>query len=168
MNKQQEHWWLQAKADHEIFDLFRGQGVNNCHKLHYLQMVAEKLAKAYFWRTGSPPPRNHACFVQFMRSLGSASRSEQKRIASVFEFKRFEDFQGWIKATLPLAYDLERLAPALASNGPNPEYPWPHDNPIDAPVNHEFVLWRQLMDTARGRQLLSVIKLAVDSFSVYA
>jgi hypothetical protein len=168
MNANQEHWWRQAKSDHEILDLLRSQGVDHCHELHYLQMVTEKLAKAYFWRTSSAPPRNHTGFVQFMRRLGAASRSEQESIASVFAFTRFEDFQQWIRTTLPLAYALEKLAPALAQNGPNPEYPWPHNAPIDSPASHDFDVWRQLTETGSGRQLLKVIKQAVDRFDVYA
>ena len=45
MNEYQEIWWQQAKSDHSVFVLLRGQGVPPCHSLHYLQMVTEKIAK---------------------------------------------------------------------------------------------------------------------------
>jgi len=112
MNNHQEVWWQQAKSDHEAFALIRGQGIAQCHSLHYLQMVTEKLVKAYFWRSGSPPPRSHAGFVQFLRFLGQIRPSDRDRIAELFSFKRFTDFQNWIRAVLPIAYELERLTGA--------------------------------------------------------
>ena len=147
--------------------LLRRQGVAPCHQLHYLQMVTEKLGKAYFWRTGTPPATNHAYFVKFMRRLGSARASERRQIADVFGFGRFEDFQNWSRAVLNLAYDLERLAPALAQDSPNPEYPWPRTAPQHVPATFEFHLWTQLTDTGRGRQLMRIIDVAVDKFPVY-
>ena len=167
MNGYQELWWQQAQSDHEAFLLMRREGIAQCHTLHYLQMVAEKLAKAYFWRTGSPPPKNHAGFVQFLRFLGQIRQSERVRIAALFAFARFTDFQSWIRAALPIAYDLERIAPALASNGPNPEYPWPHEQPQYAPAKHHFAVWASLT-SVQGRELMRVIRIAVDRFPEYA
>lgn len=167
MNQFQAVWWAQAKSDHEIFVKSRSQGFAQCHSLHYLQMATEKLAKAYFWRNGTPPPRSHAGFVQFLRFLGSVRR-ERDRIAELFAFKRFEDFQAWIKSAQSLAYELERLTPDLANDGPNPEYPWPHAHPTNSPVNFQFPQWSRLKDTAQGRNLLRVIQTAVEKFAEYA
>ena len=130
MNNSQRLWWEQAKSDHAAFVVLRRQpGVADCHPLHYLQMVTEKLAKAYFWRIGSPPPKHHAGFVQFLRFFGQIPPTDRNRIATLFGFNRFVDLQRWISSTIPIAYALERLAPALANDGPNPEYPWPHARP---------------------------------------
>lgn len=167
MNSYQGLWWKQAKSDHDAFLLLRRQGVAECHTLHYLQMVTEKIAKAYFWRSGSPPPKNHAGFVQFLRFLGQIKQSERDRIANLFTFARYVDFQGWIYAVLPIAYDLERLAPALAKDGPNPEYPWPHNQPQSAPAHHHFEMWSRLT-SGRGRDLMRVIQIAVNRFPEYA
>jgi hypothetical protein len=98
MNSYQKVWWKQAKSDHDAFLLIRRQGIAQCHLLHYLQMVTEKIAKAYFWRSGTP---------------------------------------------------------ALASNGPNPEYPWPHAQPQIAPVGHNFPIWPILTS---GYQRPSVVR----------
>lgn len=167
MNSYQRLWWQQAKSDHDAFVLIRGSGIAKCHALHYLQMVTEKIAKAYFWRLGSPPPRNHAGFVQFLRFLGQTRPSERERIGNLFTFRRFVDFQRWIRATLPVAYDLERLAPALANDGPNPEYPWPHAEPQFAPASCEFAIWSSL-SSRQGRDLMRIIHIAVDRFPEYA
>jgi len=131
-------------------------------------MVTEKLGKAYFWRSGNPPPRSHAGFVQYLRFLGGVRQSDRQQVADAFAFGRFEDFQNWVRAILPLAYELQRLAPALAQDGPNPEYPWPQEAPQCAPVTFEFDIWSKLTDTGRGRQLLRVIEFAVDQFPAYS
>jgi hypothetical protein len=167
MNGYQELWWQQAQSDHKVLVLLRRQGAVPCHQLHYLQMVTEKLGKAYFWRSGRPPPQIHAGFVQFLRFLGSVRASERQQAAKVFEFARFEDLQNWIRAILPLAYELERLAPKLAREGPNPEYPWPHTAPTCAPATFDFDIWTQLTATGRGRQLTQIIDVAVKKFPIY-
>jgi len=167
MNRSQELWWQQSKADHAVFVLLRQQGVEQCHTLHYLQMATEKLAKAYFWRSGSPPPRTHAGFVQLLRFLGQVRQSDRERIATLFSFNRFTDFQNWLRTVLPLAYELERLSPDLSNDGPNPEYPWPHATPQFAPASHNFPIWNSLT-SGSGRDLMRVIRIAVDRFAEYA
>ena len=57
MNEFQNLWWQQAKSDYDIFELLKSQDKAQCHQLRYLQMVTEKLAKGYFWRSGTPPPQ---------------------------------------------------------------------------------------------------------------
>jgi hypothetical protein len=167
MNQYQELWWEQSQSDHKILLLLRRNGADPCHQLHYLQMVTEKLAKAYFWRSGTAPPKNHVGLIIFLRSLGGVQQSQQAHLATVFEFKSFANFQSWLKQVSPLAYDLERLAPALSQTGPNPEYPWPHSLPVDNPVRHQFALWQTLLNTGLGRQFIKIIELAVDKFQAY-
>ena len=41
-------------------------------------------------------------------------------------------------------YALERLAPALANDGPNPEYPWPRRDPQHTPIEYDFEVWKHL------------------------
>jgi hypothetical protein len=132
-------------------------------------MVTEKLGKAYFWRTGNPPKKSHASFVRFLQALDNRTHPDRTRIATYLGFRRPQGLEKWIPTITPLAYDLERLAPALAGdNGPNPEYPWPRAAPVEAPVLYGFGVWKQLTETGRGRQLLQVIDAAVLSFREYA
>lgn len=167
MNSFQELRWQQALSDHEAFLLMRHAGIGQCHTLHYLQMVTEKLAKAYFWRSLSAPPKDHAGFVQFLRFLGQIRQNDRERVAGLFTFNRFTDFQNWMRAVIPIAYELERIAPALANNGPNPEYPWPHAQPQFAPATHDFAVWSSLT-SSRGRALMRFIQVAVRRFPDYA
>lgn len=167
MNEFQRLWWEQAKSDYEVFALLVREGVAPCHSLHYLQMATEKLAKAYFWRDNSPPPKSHAGFARFLRFVVSQGR-DRDRIANLLNFSRFVDLRSWIRAVLPLANDLERLAPALANDGPNAEYPWPYSRPQSVPVEFEFQAWQELRDTWQGRRLQDVVKRAIREFPAYA
>ncbi len=167
MNNYQQCWWEQARSDHAALVVLRRHGAAPCHQLHYLQMVTEKLGKAYFWRSSAPPKKSHAGFGLFMRLLLQVPQARRQQIAEIFAFRRFEDFQTWTRTVLPLVYELERLAPALAYDGPNPEYPWPQNAPQYIPATFDFDVWQQLTGTGRGRQLVQVIKAAVDKFPVY-
>jgi hypothetical protein len=123
-------------------------------------MTTEKLAKAYFWRKGYSPRRSHIGFVKFLQFLGQIHDKKQRdKIASLFGFSRFVDFEDWLKTLLPIAYDLERLTPDLAKDGPNLEYPWPHSQPKYAPA---------LTSKLQGRELMRFIQTAVREFPIYA
>lgn len=167
MNSYQELWWQQAARDHVAFQMTRSQGFAQCHTLQFLQMATEKIAKTYFWRSGSPPPKSHAGFAQFLRFLGQIRQRDRDRIATLFTFGRFDDFQNWINTVQPMAYALERITPDLANDGPNPEYPWPHREPRVAPANHNFEVWGQLK-SGSGRHLMRIIEIAVERFPDYA
>lgn len=167
MNRAQELWWSQARADHELFVQLRRLGVHECHLLHYLQMATEKLSKAYFWRSGQAPPKSHTGLVRFLKAL-LLRRGDLDRIAAILGFGRREDLDHWVRGALTLAYSLQNLAPAEAGDGPNPEYSWPHDAPAESPIRHSFSLWIQLADTGRGRKLMEVVQRAIARFDEYA
>jgi len=168
MNDFQRVWWEQARSDHAVLVMLRHQGVAPCHQLHYLQMVTEKISKAFLWRS-SIPKRSHVSFTMFFRFLlGERNSQRQLLITRAFLFPRFIDFRSYARTALPLVHDIERLAPALANDGPNPEYPWPQNAPQFVPATFDFDVWHQLTDSGRGRQLMNVIHAAVDNFPVYA
>jgi len=122
-----------------------------------------KIGQGLFLARGFPAAKSHAGFVQFLRFLGHVRQEHRERMANLFSFNRFADFQNWLRSSLPIAYDLERLAPDLAQDGPNPEYPWPHAHPMLAPVSHKFAVWSALT-TGQGRDLMRIIHIAVDRF----
>ncbi len=169
MNRFQQSWWEQAASDHELLNLLRREGMGICHQLHYLQMATEKLSRAYLWRNAKPIKKSHAGFGLFMRLLTQVSETQQQeKLAQIFAFGRFEDFQNWVRSALPLVYEIERLAPSLANEGPNPEYPWPTAVPTVSPIKYGFPVWKQLTESATGRQLMSIIARAVHRFPQYA
>lgn len=169
MNPQQRLWFEQTASDHSVLLLLRQEGAAPCHQLHYLQMVTEKLGKAYFWRSGSQPPKSHVSFVRFLQALNDhRSRGEADRIANVLGFHKKTALKTWIQTISPLAHDLQKLAPALAGDhGPNPEYPWPGTAPIYAPSSFRFPIWLSLTESSRGRRLVQFIDTAVIEFPNY-
>lgn len=138
MNVAQTLWWEQAESDLTLFVQLRRAGALPCHLLHYLQMATEKLSKGYLWRSGKPPPKNHTGFVRFLKALLDRRPTELMRIAKALGFGRPQDLDRWVAAVQPLAYALQNMAPAEARNGPNPEYPWPHEAPAHCPAMHSF------------------------------
>ena len=168
MNRSQALWWDQAKSDFLQFDRLRSEKFATCHALHYLQMATEKLSKAYLWRSGKVPPKAHTGFVQFLRALVTRREPDFERIAGVFGFGRGEDLDNWVTTALPLAYRVMNLAPALANNGPNPEYPWPHESPVSGPVGFAFPLWTELVESNKGGRFVEFVRVAVREFEKYA
>jgi len=167
MNSAQQVWWMQSQSDHAVLVHLRKGGASECHLLHYLQMATEKLSKAYLWRSGEAPTKSHTGLVRFLKALLDRGR-DLDRIANLFGFQRRADFIYWLKSIQPLAYSLQSLAPAEAGDGPNPEYPWPHESPTFCPAVHSFDLWRDLTGTGQGRKLLEFIAVAVQRFEEYA
>lgn len=143
MNAEQRLWWRQSQSDHGLFVELRGGRIaaHECHLLHYLQMATEKLSKAYLWRSGHAPPNSHTGFVRFLRALLTRPDAELGNIALALGFNNHLDLNTWVRNVLPLAYDLQNIAPAEAHNGQNPEYPWPHETPTHCPSDHSFPLW---------------------------
>ena len=167
MTAAQGIWWRQAACDHRLLlFLVNRDDIKSCHKLLVLQMATEKLAKAYSWGGGKPPGLSHKGFVHFLKTL--ASRSDAGEVARVLGLGHQQGLVNWVATATPLAHELERLAPALANDGPNPEYPWPHAAPENAPVTHDFDLWRRLVHTGRGRKFLDIVAAAVARFPEYA
>ena len=154
MTEFQRLFLVQARSDFAVFELLRSQAdLPACHPLHYLQMATELFGKAHAWKHG-PRANTHRAFVGFLRSL-STNRKAQKQLG-------FEGRNGiWehlIRKSIPLAQGIEDLAPALALDGPNPEYPWPRDAPRSAPAEHLFEMWQQLQDTDAGRRFLRMVR----------
>lgn len=169
MNDYQKTWWEQTCSDYDMLLLLRKNNAPPCQQLHYLQMVTEKLAKAYWWRDNRPPKSTHVAFVRFLQIVaGNLRREEQRRIADLLNLENEKKLRWHIREISDLAYEVERLAPGLVEDGPNAEYPWPHENPRHSPVKYQFPLWEKLASTGRGRQFLQFIDKAVRQFPKYA
>ena len=167
MNDPQRLWWEQAASDFEIFELMRRVDQAQCHKLHYLQMASEKIAKAYFWRENKAPAKKHLMFVKFVTYLAQPHMDSRDRVANIFAFSHVDSFRTWVFNLVPLAYDLEHLQPQLANEGPNCEYPWPHSAPKLNPVGFNFPIWPKLTEQ-KGRELVRLIKTAITRFPEFA
>ena len=169
MNDYQAAWYVQVRSDYDVLLQLQQTEAPPCHQLHYLQMVTEKLGKAYFWRTGQPPRASHASFVRFLQALDDRSAADVTFIAELLGFGTAHGFAAWIRSIAPLAYALQRLAPGLAGlNAPNAEYPWPFAAPVNVPAQYDFPVWQELRNSGRGQQFLRVLDSAVVNFPQFA
>ncbi|MEX0715168.1 MAG: hypothetical protein WD066_01205 [Planctomycetaceae bacterium] len=156
MNEQQRLYLVQARSDWRVHRRLKSEPV--CHRLHYSQMCTEKLAKAFFWRSPGAGNLGHAAFVKFIRAIAT-----NQNVAKKLGWNDARSFREWIKDVSDLAYELQALAPSLANDGPNPEYPWPRNGPQHAPVEHDFAAWRRIQ-TANGRHLWIMIDKVLENF----
>jgi hypothetical protein len=153
MTEHQRLFLVQAKTDYSVFNLLRKQPeLPDCHLLHYLQMATELFGKAWAWKHG-PILRSHRAFVGFLRSMATNRRAQQQ----LGYQGRNDSWEHIIRKSVSLAERIEDLAPALTPNGPNPEYPWPRLDPVEAPAEHRFAVWQDLQETAHGRQFLKLL-----------
>ncbi len=132
-----EAYLTQARSEYAIMEKL-GKDVEDCHRLHYLQMVTEKLSKAMLTPPGSKEPAktSHVMFVRMLRTLKSSPEfRRQLGFTSVF------GFNSYIDSLLDMAGKIERLSPDQAGlTQPNPEYPW-RDNATQqvlAPSDYSF------------------------------
>jgi len=152
----------QARSDWDAYQKTVEFEWPSCHRLHYLQMATEKLSKALLV-AGDTKLENltgtHAAFVNFIRII-----CNNRKLKNILGMKRSQQMAHF-NQLLPLAHEIELLAPALAQNGPNPEYPWKDaSGNVLAPTDHPFRLIQQLQKTRQGIQLLKHIDIFLKRF----
>jgi hypothetical protein len=153
MKEEQRLFLVQAKSAYAVYRLLNAdKSLHHCHALHYLQMATELLGKANAWKNG-PIGKSHKALASFLRSL-SSNRGAQRQLG--YEGQN-ENWTHTIRKIIPIAESLQKMAPALANDGPNPEYPWPTDAPAATPVEYAFPIWEELTETSYGRMLISLI-----------
>ena len=149
-----EAYLLQARSDWQVYRILQRQPVPECHSLHYLQMATEKLGKAFLIAGGNAPASVHTSHRAFVRFLQVAAHNPE--LQRQLRMTR-PQLRAYIRTLLPIADEIERLAPALAHGGPNAEYPW--ETPagtIPAHAAYRFPLSGQLR-TPKGIKLLTLI-----------
>ena len=110
---------VQAHSDFEMLNFLRVYNAPFCHQLHFLQMATEKLGKGFAPAPdGGQPVKVHRAFVGFLRSVKGSVQLRQACDCGPGQIN------SYITALLPLARQIEDLAPSNANDGPNPEYPW--------------------------------------------
>lgn len=136
--KWHEAYFEQARSDHEIFMKLNDPSVEDCHRLHYLQMTTEKLSKALmsnFSNQNTAPIKTHKSVVKMLKVI-----KQRPEISRQLRYRNHASFSSYINGLLPFAEQVERLAPALAMDQENPEYPWQylHSSDVIAPSKHSF------------------------------
>jgi len=135
-----EAFLRQARSEHEVRRRLGDLGVEYSHRLHYLQMVAEKLSKGMQAAPGhtDAPQLTHHSFVRLLQVL--KRRPELRRQLGYIDADVFRRF---IDSILDLANQVQRLAPSGELTQANPEYPWrdPVTGIVRAPVDYSFDLF---------------------------
>jgi hypothetical protein len=131
----------QARSEQAVRLKLGEAKVEYAHRLHYLQMVCEKLAKAYQIRADEkePPEFSHKVFVRFLQTLIG-----RKDMRTRLGYESVVQFRAYIKSLLDVALEVEGLAPSAAGlSRPNPEYPWRDlgSGNVLAPVDFNFPLF---------------------------
>lgn len=126
---------LQARSDFAVLQRLNDSPTDYCHRLHYLQMTSEKLAKALLSSPdGNPPEASHSAFVRMLQVLKT-----RKDVRRQLGFSDTAAYRAYLDSLLTLASRVERLAPSLAGlYEPNPEYPWLDRKSQDVVVPAQF------------------------------
>ncbi len=102
----------------------------------------------------------HKGLTRFLRNM---SRNSGLQIELGMQAKQI---QAHIRQLLPLAAEIENLAPQLAKGGPNPEYPWKGSTGnFYVPARYEFPLNKALLKP-HGYSLIKLIRVALTKFEV--
>lgn len=148
----------QARSDMAVCELLLPiNKLERCHKLHYLQMACEKIAKAYRLRdmgmTIEETESSHKAFSKFIEGHFK-SPSVKRQYAGRKELLRNTE-----RFARSLAEDIEKLAPAIdrEATPQNAEYPWEDSGKIICPCDHDFSRLSRL-DTPEGENFLDIVK----------
>jgi hypothetical protein len=132
-------FFIQAWSDYQIFRKLNENGCPRCHKLHYLQMTTEKLAKTFLCHFSGgdfPAKKRDLAFSQFLK-LSKQRRGFKEQLG--YE-RNSKAHASYVDSLIPLAEKIEKLAPVgRGLDQVNPEYPWMHyDEGIKCPAEYDF------------------------------
>lgn len=131
---------LQAKSDLDMLRaLLRLRDVPACHRLHYLQMAAEKASKSFVTPPTGPPAYSHRALVKFIRGEAKMNPSLMRSVG--FAFDKKAAYLAYLRSLEPIAAGIEALAPAVSPPEENTEYPWVDSaGEIVVPALHRYAL----------------------------
>ncbi|MBM3300983.1 MAG: hypothetical protein FJY85_13635 [Deltaproteobacteria bacterium] len=132
-----EAYFAQAWSDFQVFQQLNVGRHPLCHKLHYLQMATEKLAKGFLCDPKSPPPKkSHFEFVRFLK----VSKGRPDLRSKLGYERNYRAYASYVDSLLPLAEKIEDLAPVGSDfRKVNPEYPWIDDRGgVRCPALYDF------------------------------
>jgi len=133
-----EAFLKQARSDFKVMDQLAKSEVELCHRLHYLQMGTEKLARGWRIRANSTekPAMTHVALVRLLQQL-KAEQWIGRRVG----YKDNRVFRHFIDRLLDTARKVQNLVPSQAGyDQPNPEYPWQDHGTVSihAPAGYSF------------------------------
>ena len=173
----------QAASDMDVFE-FLGQRAQlsrfpDCHRLHYLQMATEKLAKALFmaWGRERELRRDGHGHVAFSRLPYVLGRPDVARACGYHGPRGTTTFLRALRAIQGVCRRIERLCPAVGAGddrSPNVENPWVGRTPEGrgtwiAPADDSFALLGEHgPDATNVRQALKLVRVWLKRFDELA
>jgi hypothetical protein len=153
----------QARSDWHVHRILaKRDDVAVCHRLHYLQMVCEKLAKAYRLRDTNARlddlVSKHSGFAKFIGPYFAVVLKDDYR-------GKDEQLRGLLRRARAIAREVEKLAPAIdrLATPENAEYPWERGEQVMVPCDYGFPSL-ELLRQPGGRTFLNLIERAIDDF----
>lgn len=134
-----------------------------CHRLHYLQMACEKIAKAYRLRDtlsfSEEDLYSHVIFSGFIQTLLKAPQVKGRFRANEAKRRQLERYAR------SFAREIEKLAPAVdrGRTPANVEYPWMEEQVVFVPCQFSFASLSMLTE-AEGREFLKLIEIAITDY----
>ena len=135
----------QALSDYRMMiRLIHTDSVEDCHRLHYLLMASEKIAKAFTSNGANPPELKHEALTKFLQMAHHIGALQQ-----ACDMTDTHKFIIYLRSLQSIAQRLEKLAPQGKEQLPNPEYPWEEREigrqgdihvHIRVPARHDFSL----------------------------
>lgn len=133
---------VQGQSDLKVYELLGNANppLASCHRLHYLQMASEKIAKA--WRLQDPHDslssllKSHVATGEFIRKYLSSAEMRRRYMG------RNEQLDALTKAMKRVASEIEQLAPAVDREKVphNVEYPWSDGVRLTTPCQSRFAI----------------------------
>lgn len=152
----------QSRSDFAIYNVLLREA-EECHRLHYLQMACEKIAKAYRLRdTHSFSPDDlysHVVFSRFIMNFLKAPNLKWRYRSQDAKRRQIERYAH------TLSEGIERLAPAVARDlsPANAEYPWVDGTTVSVPCRHHYPVFTRLSEPA-GRDFLKIVEIAIENY----
>ncbi len=110
---------LQAQSDWQIYKKLNTPNIEDCHRLHYLLMASEKLAKHYLSTVDNPPEKSHYVLDTFIHSCNF--NTDLRNYLGFKDNKK--GYVEYLKSIKQTAFEFLKLVPRDLSSM-NVEYPW--------------------------------------------
>lgn len=158
-----EAYAAQSQSDFRVYQEFL-QDAEECHRLHFLQMACEKIAKAYRLKDTPDFPEeslySHVIFSKFVLNLLKSPQIKRLYKSQNAALQQLE------RDAKRLSREIEKLAPAVdrERTPANVEYPWIQGQSVFTPCAFSFASLSLLKDQ-NGREFLKLITMAIKDFS---
>jgi len=152
----------QSRSDFTVYRIHL-QNAEECHRLHYLQMACERIAKAYRLRdTQTLMEADLYSHVVFSRFIQSFLRTQQLKERYRSQDAKRRHIERYARG---LAEGIEKFAPAVGreQTPANAEYPWINGRVVSVPTHYHYPVTAELAALA-GQNFLGLIETVIEDY----